>query len=82
MPNIRPVSDLRNYNDVLKHIKVGDPVFLTKNGRGRYAIIDMAEYEKLKATIKLLSQLSDAEKAIENKAGWLSSEDVIKAMEG
>ena len=39
MPNIKPVSDLRNYNEVLRDIAVGEPVFLTKNGRGRYAIV-------------------------------------------
>lgn len=82
MPNIRPVSDLRNYNDVLKSISVGEPVFLTKNGRGRYAIIDMSEYEKIKATIKLLSQLSDAENAIKTESDWISPEDVRKELEG
>ena len=46
MPNIKPVSDLRNYTEVLRDISVGEPVFLTKNGRGRYAIVDMEEYEK------------------------------------
>jgi hypothetical protein len=35
MPNIKPVSDLRNYTDILKDIKTGGTVFLTKNGRGR-----------------------------------------------
>ena len=30
MPNIKPVSDLRSYNEVLKDIAVGEPVFLTK----------------------------------------------------
>lgn len=46
MPNIRPVSDLRNYAEVLKEIAIDEPVFLTKNGRGRYAIVDIEEYEK------------------------------------
>ena len=46
MPNIKPVSDLRNYTEVLRDIAVGEPVFLTKNGRGRYAIVDIEEYEK------------------------------------
>jgi hypothetical protein len=32
MPNIKPVSDLRNYNEVLRSCQVGEPVFLTKNG--------------------------------------------------
>lgn len=34
MPNIKPISDLRNYNEVLRSIEEGSPVFLTKNGRG------------------------------------------------
>ena len=54
MPNIKPVSDLRNYTVVLRDIAVGEPEFLTKNGRGRYVIVDMEEYEKTKAEIKLL----------------------------
>ena len=40
MPNIKPISDLRNYTEVLHDVAVGAPVFLTKNGRGRYAIVD------------------------------------------
>lgn len=61
MPNIKPVSDLRNYNEVLRDISVGEPVFLTKNGRGKYAIIEMEDYEKNQATIKLLSELAKGE---------------------
>ncbi|HHW38717.1 MAG TPA: type II toxin-antitoxin system prevent-host-death family antitoxin [Bacillales bacterium] len=76
MPNIKPVSDLRNYNEVLKDISVGDPVFLTKNGRGKFAILDIEEYEKSQATIKLLSKLMEAERAIKTGDEWLSEEQV------
>lgn len=69
MPNIRPVSDLRNYNEVLRDISVNDPVFLTKNGRGRYAIIDIDEYEKLTAVRKLMDDLSKGEKSAKEN-GW------------
>jgi antitoxin Phd len=55
VPNIKPVSDLRNYNKVLRDIAKGEPVFLTKNGRGRYVLVDITDYEKQQATIKLLS---------------------------
>lgn len=74
MPNIRPVSDLRNYNDVLREITVDEPVFLTKNGRGRYAIVDIEEYEKTRAIIKLMEKLSESEKSAQS--GWLSNDDV------
>ena len=33
MPNIRPVSDLRNYGEVLKEISVDTPVFRSEERR-------------------------------------------------
>ncbi len=75
MPNIRPVSDLRNYGEVLKEISVDAPVFLTKNGRGKYAIVDMEEYERTKATIKLMSQLAKGEASVK-EGGWIDGDDV------
>ena len=36
MANILPVSDFRNYNEVLKNCHKGEPVYLIKNGRGRF----------------------------------------------
>lgn len=46
MANILPVSDLRNYNEVLRNCQIGEPVFLTKNGRGKYVIMDIEDYER------------------------------------
>ena len=79
MPNIKPVSDLRNYNDVLKTVTTGDPVFLTKNGRGRYALIDITDYEKMQATIKLMSQLALGEKVGREK-GWLTIDELENSL--
>ena len=79
MPNIKPVSDLRNYNEVLKGITVGEPVFLTKNGRGRYAIMDLEEYETTQAKIRLLSELAKGEKSGREK-GWLTIEDIESSL--
>jgi prevent-host-death family protein len=75
MPNIKPVSDLRNYSEVLRDIEVGQPVFLTKNGRGKYAIIDMREYEETQSIIKLMSELAKGERS-GMELGWLSSDEV------
>jgi len=75
MPNIKPVSDLRNYTKVLRDIAVGEPVFLTKNGRGRYAIVDIEEYEKTQATIKLMAVLAKGERSGKEK-GWLTLDEV------
>lgn len=81
MPNIKPVSDLRNYNDVLRSCQFGDPVFLTKNGRGRYVLLDIQEYEKQQAMIKLLSKLSEAESAIKTGEEWKTLDDLKNALE-
>lgn len=75
MPNIKPISDLRNYSEVLRAVSVGEPVFLTKNGRGRYAIIDIQEYEKVKATMMLLEELAKGKKSGEEN-GWLTMAEV------
>lgn len=79
MPNIKPVSDLRNYTEVLRDIAVGEPVFLTKNGRGRYAIVDIEEYEKTKAIIKLMSELAKGEKSAQEK-DWTDIAEVEKLL--
>ena len=75
MPNIKPISDLRNYSEVLHDVAVGAPVFLTKNGRGRYAILDMQDYEKTQAKLRLMSDLAKGRKSGETE-GWLSSEEM------
>ena len=56
MPAIKPVSDLRSYNEVLSDVHEGSPVFLTKNGRGRYAILDMKDFDRLNAAGTLMSK--------------------------
>ena len=79
MPNIRPVSDLRNYTDVLKDIEVGEPVFLTKNGRGRYVIIDIEEYEKMRTTLKLMGKLASGERSGKEE-GWTDIDALEKML--
>ena len=81
MPNIKPVSDLRNYNEVLYGITEDEPVFLTKNGRGKYVIQDIAEYEKSKASLKLMGELLRGEISAKEK-GWVDIADVEKLLGG
>lgn len=75
MPNIRPISDLRNYSEVLRDVSAGAPVFLTKNGREKYAIVDMQDYEKTQATLRLRNELAMGRKSGEQE-GWLEPEDI------
>ena len=75
MPNIKPITDLRNYTEVLKETEVGSPVFLTRNGRGEYVILDMKEYDQMKSELELMKQLAEGERSAREK-GWLTAEEV------
>ena len=82
MPNIKPVSELRNYGDVLRDVAVGAPVFLTKNGHGRYAVLDIEEYkeyEKLLALKTLMIELDNGRRSGEDK-GWLDADEMRRQL--
>ena len=81
MPNIIPVSDLRNYNEVLKNYRKGESVYLTKNGRGRFVVMNIEDYERDRAEKKLLIKLQEAEEAVKDGEGWLDL-DELKALMG
>ena len=66
MPNILPVSDLRNYNEVLKNCQVGEPVFLTKNGRGRFVVMDIKDYIAEDNVDKALETIQEIYRQFEN----------------
>lgn len=79
MPNIKPISDLRNYTEVLKEVNAKSPVYLTRNGRDEYAIVKSEDLDQLHATIKLLSSIQVGEKAAREN-GWLSADEVEAAL--
>lgn len=70
--NIKPISDLRNYNVVLRDCTNGAPVFLTKNGRGKYVIMDAEQYDAIMAELKLLAKVAGAEQRISDGESYLS----------
>ena len=79
MPIIRPISDLRSYASVLDDVKTGRPVFLTKNGRGRYAIVDINEYEDLRVKHGFEQLAAELEKGRRSgeQDGWMPLEDAF-----
>lgn len=76
MANIKPVSDLRNYNKVLKDCVVGEPVYLTKNGRGKYILLDIEDYERDQAEKALFARIAEAEIRIQNGESYLTVEEL------
>ena len=83
MPNIKPISDLRNYTTVINEVTYGNRVYLTRNGHGQCAIIDMKELDELdkqKALYTLMSKLNEAEVSIREE-GTISADDLEAEVE-
>lgn len=63
--------------EILEKVEKGNPVYLTKNGRGAYSIRDMedeANFQKAEAMIRLLSEINAGIRSAEEE-GWISEED-------
>ncbi len=70
MPNIRPISDLRNSSNEISELcrATREPVFITRNGVGDMVVMSMEAYEKQMAQLELYSKLSEAEAEIASGA--------------
>lgn len=82
MPEIRPVSDLRNHFTSLAETvhKYDEPMFLTKNGVGDMVVMSMECYEKQMAQLELYSKLAEAISEIENGAKGEDADKFIKGL--
>lgn len=62
MPQIRPITDLRNTNEISEicHAK-REPIFITKNGYGDLVVMSIETYEELLETAKMDRAISEAE---------------------
>ena len=63
MPNIRPISDLRNhFAEITRDVQAtGEPVFLTKNGVGSLVVMSMEAYETKRYEAAVYDRLREAE---------------------
>jgi prevent-host-death family protein len=66
MPNIRPISDLRNnFTQISESVHLDDePIFLTKNGVGDMVVMSMDYYDRQLAQLDLYQKLDEARQEI------------------
>ena len=81
MPEIRPITDLRNTNEIseLCH-KREEPIFITKNGYGDLVVMSMKTYERQMAIVGVYKKLAEAEKQIADGVPLLEGEEVLKKL--
>ena len=82
MPNIMPISDLRNYTSVTNAVSYGNRVYLTKNGHGEITMINMQELddiEKELALYKFKYEMALAEQSIKTE-GTISEDELAREL--
>jgi prevent-host-death family protein len=82
MPNIRPVSDLRNnFADISRTVHEStEPVFLTKNGYGDMVVMSMEAYEAKQFESEIYLKLKEAEFEAKTSDIRLSHEEVFSGL--
>ncbi len=81
MINIKPSAAIRkNYNEISELCKrLGEPVFLTKNGEGDLVVMDIETYARRESMLRLRENLVSAEEGrLSGKPGY--SVDEVSAM--
>ena len=68
MPTIKSSADLRNgYNEISTFChQYGEPVFITKNGKGDLAVLSIEAYEQLLGKFELYSKLQEGMEDIQS----------------
>ena len=67
MPTIKSSADLRNDYNVISTLchTYGEPVFITKNGKGDLAVMSIEAYEEITARFELYTSLERGLKDIQ-----------------
>lgn len=62
MPQIRPITDLRNTNEISDAChSIDEPIFITKNGYGDLVIMSIETYERITETYRIDDAIAEAE---------------------
>ncbi|TDP58465.1 type II toxin-antitoxin system Phd/YefM family antitoxin [Aminicella lysinilytica] len=80
MPKIRPSTDIRNkYNEISSFCHdYGEPIYITKNGKGDLVVMSIEAYELLSGRAELVSKLNEGIEAAD-KGDLYSAKEVFDA---
>jgi prevent-host-death family protein len=79
IPQIRPVSDLRNnFSDISRFVhQTAEPVYLTKNGHSDMVVMSMEAYEQDVFRTEIYHKLKEAEIQAESTTKRYSHNEVM-----
>ena len=81
MPQIRPITDLRNTTEIsdLCHAK-REPLFITKNGYGDLVVMSIETYEEMLESVRIDTAISEAEKEYATDNVLLDARETLSSL--
>lgn len=81
MPQIRPITELRNTNEIsdLCHTRK-EPVFITKNGYGDLVIMSMETYDAMLETSSIDAAISQSEAELAQNGQLYNACEALSAL--
>ncbi len=81
MPQIRPITDLRNTNEIsdICHAR-REPVFITKNGYGDLVVMSIETYEAMVETAAMDAAISEAEAEYEQNGQLHDAKEAMASL--
>lgn len=81
MPQIRPITDLRNTNEISEicHARP-EPIFITKNGYGDLVVMSMETYDNLIGTAETDAAIAGAEAEFERDGQLFDAKETLAAL--
>lgn len=81
MPQIRPITDLRNTSEISDACHARrEPVFITKNGYGDLVVMSIETYEEMLDCIATDKAIADAEQEIASGGQLLDAKEALGAL--
>ena len=81
MPQIRPITDLRNTSEISDACHARrEPVFITKNGYGDMVVMSIETYEEMLDCIATDKAIADAEQEIAAGGQLLDAKEALGAL--
>lgn len=81
MPQIRPITDLRNTSEISDACHARrEPIFITKNGYGDLVVMSIETYEEMLDCIATDKAIADAEQEIAAGGQLLDAKEALGAL--
>lgn len=81
MPQIRPITNLRNTNEIsdICHAQ-HEPIFITKNGYGDLVVMSIETYEAIMENTTIDNAISQAEAKFEQDGQLYDAKEVLASL--